>query len=134
MRTLVADDDRIALEILSRTLKRWDLDVTTVTDGESAWRALQASQGPTIAILDRMMPELDGTEVCRRVREQLPLANMYLILLTSLEGRLDIVSGLEAGADDYVIKPFDPDELRARIRVGIRVLKLQEHLAERVSD
>lgn len=134
MRTLVADDDRVAAEILSRTLKRWEFDVTLVTDGAEAWQYLQNASGPTLAVLDWMMPHLDGPEVCRRVRKDLPLANMYLILLTSLDRRRDVVAGLDAGADDYVIKPFDPEELRARMQVGVRVLTLQERLAERVSE
>lgn len=134
MRVLIADDDRIAAEILSATLKRWDFDVTMVPDGAEAWRWLQAASTPVLAVLDWMMPGLEGAEVCRRVRQELPLANMYLILLTSLESRRDIVAGLDSGADDYVIKPFDPDELRARVQVGVRVLGLQERLAERVRD
>ena len=89
---------------------------------------------PTLAILDWMMPELDGADVCRRVRRDMPLANMYLVLLTSLESRSHVIAGLEAGADDYLVKPFDPDELRARVNVGMRVLGLQEKLADRVSE
>jgi phosphoserine phosphatase RsbU/P len=81
-----------------------------------------------------MMPELDGPEVCRRVRRDLPLANMYLVLLTARESRGDLVVGLDAGADDYITKPFDAEELRARVQVGVRVLALQERLAERVAD
>jgi sigma-B regulation protein RsbU (phosphoserine phosphatase) len=134
MKAVVADDDRVAAEILSRTLQRWDFDVTVAFDGEDAWNQIQGAQGPTLAILDWMMPHVDGPDVCRRVRERLPEANMYLILLTALESRRDVVAGLTAGADDYVIKPFDYDELRARVMVGVRVLTLQERLADRVSD
>jgi sigma-B regulation protein RsbU (phosphoserine phosphatase) len=133
MRALVADDDRVAAEMLSRTLGRWEFAVTVVADGAEAWSHLQAASAPTLAILDWMMPHLDGAEVCRRVRKELPLANMYLILLTSLESRKDVVAGLDAGADDYVIKPFDPEELRARVQVGVRVVRLQERLADRVA-
>jgi diguanylate cyclase (GGDEF)-like protein len=81
-----------------------------------------------------MMPKLDGVEICRRVRHELPLANVYLMLLTAFESRKDVVAGLESGADDYVVKPFDTEELRARVQVGIRVLTLQERLAERVIE
>src|SRR6266850_2291289 len=81
-----------------------------------------------------MMPEIDGPDVCRRVRAELPLANMYLLLVTAREGRGDVIAGLDAGADDYIIKPFDPDELRARVAVGVRVLGLQQKLAERVAE
>ena len=81
-----------------------------------------------------MMPGIDGPDVCRRVRAELPDANMYLLLVTAREGRNDVVAGLDAGADDYVIKPFDPEELRARVAVGARVLGLQQKLAERVNE
>src|SRR5215510_6284105 len=134
MRVLIADDDRVARQILSQTLKRWGFDVSAVDDGSQALDALQKAEQSTIAILDWMMPELDGADVVRRVRLQRPHANVYLILLTSLESRKDIVAGLDAGADDYMVKPFDPDELRARVQVGIRVLTLQERLAERVVE
>ena len=134
MRALVADDDRVTAEILSRTLKRWDFDVATVGDGARALAYLRAATVPTLAILDWMMPELDGPEVCRRVRRDLPLANMYLVLLTARESPGDLVMGLDAGADDYITKPFDAEELRARVQVGVRVLALQERLAERVAE
>jgi DNA-binding response OmpR family regulator len=134
MRALIAEDDRVAAQILSKTLTRWEFDVTVAGDGDAAWRFLQSATGPTLAILDWMMPNIEGAEVCRRVRKELPLANMYLILLTSLESRSDVVAGLDAGADDYVVKPFDPEELRARVQVGVRVLTLQERLAERVQE
>ena len=134
MRALVADDDRVTAEILSRTLKRWEFDVTVVGNGAAAWDHLRAATAPTLAILDWMMPELDGPEVCRRVRRELPLANMYLMLLTARESRGDLVAGLDAGADDYITKPFDAEELRARMQVGVRVLTLQKSLAERVDE
>jgi DNA-binding response OmpR family regulator len=134
MRALVADDDRVAAEMLSRTLTRWEFEVAVVPDGEEAWRHLRSASEPTLAVLDWMMPKLEGAEVCRRVRRELQQANLYLILLTSLDGRKNLVAGLEAGADDYVIKPFDPDELRARVNVGVRVLTLRQQLAERVAE
>ncbi len=134
MHALVADDDRVTAEILSRTLKRWEFDVAVVSNGAEAWDHLRAATVPTLAILDWMMPEMDGPEVCRRVRAELPLANMYLMLLTARETRGDLVTGLNAGADDYVTKPFDPEELRARVQVGVRILTLQKNLAERVEE
>ncbi len=134
MHALVADDDRVTAEILSRTLKRWEFDVAVVSNGAEAWDHLRAATVPTLAILDWMMPEMDGPEVCRRVRAELPLANMYLMLLTAREARGDLVTGLNAGADDYVTKPFDPEELRARVQVGVRILTLQKNLAERVEE
>jgi CheY-like chemotaxis protein len=134
MRVVIAEDDRVAAEILARTLRRWELTPVVTADGAAAWDQLRSASGPTLAILDWMMPALDGLEVCRLVRRELPLANMYLILVTAREGRADIVAGLDAGADDYVIKPFDTEELRARVAVGMRVLTLQERLAERVEE
>lgn len=134
MRAIVADDDRIGREMVARALAKAQFAVTSVGDGDEAWRQLESAEGPTLAILDWMMPGLNGPEICRKVRGERPLANMYLVLLTALEGRKDIVAGLDAGADDYIVKPFDPDELRARVQVGVRVLTLQERLAERVTD
>ena len=96
--------------------------------------ALEGVEVPTFAVLDWMMPLMDGPEVLRRVRRERPLANLYLILLTALESRRDVVAGLDAGADDYIIKPFDPEELRARVNVGVRVLTLQERLTDRVAE
>ena len=134
MQVLVAEDDRVTGEILSRTLQRWGYETVVVGNGVQAWEHLRTSAAPTLAILDWMMPEMDGTEVCRRVRDELPLANMYLLLVTARESRGDVIAGLDAGADDYVIKPFDPEELRARVAVGVRVLTLQQKLAERVAE
>ena len=134
MRVVIADDDRVAAEILARTLRRWEFTPIVTTNGAEAWKQLRSAPGPTLAILDWMMPALDGPEICRLVRRELPLANMYLILVTARETRGDIVAGLDAGADDYVIKPFDAEELRARVAVGLRVLTLQERLAERVEE
>ncbi len=134
MNVLIAEDDRVTGEILARTLQRLGYETTLVSDGARAWQALSAAVTPTLAILDWMMPEMDGPDVCRRVRQERPDANMYLLLVTARETRSDVVAGLDAGADDYIIKPFDPEELRARVAVGVRVLGLQQKLAERVED
>ena len=134
MRVVIAEDDRVTGEILSRTLQRWNHETTLVADGLDAWERLRTAAEPTLAILDWMMPGMDGPDVCRRVRAELPLANMYLLLVTARESRGDVIAGLDAGADDYIIKPFDPDELRARVAVGARVLGLQQKLAERVAE
>src|SRR5262245_19427243 len=134
MQVLIADDDRVTAEILARTLQRWGHETAVVDNGTEAFARLQSATAATLAILDWMMPGLDGPEICRRVRAELPLANMYLLLVTAREGKGDVVAGLDAGADDYVIKPFDAEELRARIAVGIRVLTLQEKLGARVAE
>ena len=133
MRALIADDDRIATTILSRALAKWQFDVTLAHDGESAWSVIQ-TQAPQLAIVDWMMPALDGLGLCRRIRQDATTAHMYLILLTSRDSRADVVAGLDSGADDYLVKPFDPEELRARLHVGVRVLTLQERLADRVTE
>jgi DNA-binding response OmpR family regulator len=134
MQILIAEDDRVTGEILARTLRRWNYESSIVHDGEQAWDRLRTATEPTLAILDWMMPKMDGPDICRRVRDDLTLANMYLLLVTARESRADVVAGLDAGADDYIIKPFDPDELRARVAVGFRILALQQRLAERVAE
>src|SRR5262249_55555632 len=119
MRALIADDDRVATAILQRALQRSNLDVTVVHDRGDAWHVLNSNDPPSIALLDWMMPTMDGVEVCRRVREECERMNPYLMLLTARDSRSDVVAGFDAGADDYLIKPFDADELQARVRVGI---------------
>ena len=133
MRALIADDDRIATEILSTALQRMNIVVSVANDGGGAWELLAAGDAPSLAIIDWMMPTVDGLELCRRIRQNPAHAHMYVILLTGRDDRKDVVAGLDAGADDYIVKPFDPDELRARVQVGIRVLTLQERLADRVA-
>jgi len=134
MRALIADDDRTTTAILSKTLQRWGIDVVVAADGSAAWEVLTSADNPPLAILDWMMPGLDGLEICRRLRQDPARAHIYVILLTARDSRSDIVAGLEAGADDYLIKPFDPNELRARVHVGIRVVTLQTNLAQRVAE
>jgi phosphoserine phosphatase RsbU/P len=133
MKALIADDDRIVTAKLSRALANWHFDVSLAHDGESAWGVIQ-TQAPRLAIVDWMMPALDGLGLCRRIRQDPTTAHMYLILLTSRDSRADVVAGLDSGADDYLVKPFDPEELRARLHVGVRVLALQERLADRVVE
>jgi DNA-binding response OmpR family regulator len=134
MRALIADDDRVTATILSTALKRWTLDVDIAHDGGTAWNLLTGANSPSLAIVDWMMPTIDGLELCRRIRSDAARAHIYVILLTGRDSRADIIKGLHAGADDYMVKPFDHDELHARIQVGIRVLALQEGLAARVAE
>jgi sigma-B regulation protein RsbU (phosphoserine phosphatase) len=134
MRMLVAEDDPISRRLLEATLAKWGHEVVLATDGAQAWAALSADDAPRLAILDWMMPELDGVDVCRRVRTLPRAAPPYLILLTAKGRPEDTVAGLEAGADDYVTKPFDRDELRARIHAGMRIVQLQQSLADRVVE
>src|SRR5439155_12941520 len=132
MRILIAEDDVVTARLLRALLDSWGFDVVTVTDGVSALAVLQPPDAPRLAILDWMMPGLDGPEVCRRARAYRPGVPMYLMLVTSREARRDVVAGLDAGADDYVVKPPDPEELRSRLKAGIRVLAMEHHF-ERVA-
>jgi DNA-binding response OmpR family regulator len=134
MRILVAEDDTVSRQRLGALLARWGHEVTMTGTGNEAWQSLQAVDAPSLALLDWEMPGVPGPEVCRRAREAAPRAALYLILLTGRTSREDTIAGLESGADDYLTKPFDPAELRARIGVGIRVLELQQELARRVVE
>jgi putative two-component system response regulator len=125
MRILIADDNNFYRRALQLTLEEWGYEVVAATDGEAAWAVLGGDQPPRLAILDWMMPKLDGPEVCRRVRSLPQYEPTYIILLTSKQGKSNAVVGLESGADDYIVKPFDRDELRARLRVGRRIVGLQ---------
>jgi two-component system, cell cycle response regulator len=130
MRILIADDDLTSRTVLRGVLVRQGYQVEVTIDGESALAAMTAESAPNVAILDWMMPGLTGPEVCRRIRVTASDNPPYLILLTVRGDKADIVEGLEAGADDYLSKPFDPAELRARIEVGRRMVELQARLIE----
>jgi len=130
MRILVAEDDAIWRTLLGRTLQRAGYEVISVENGAKAIAELVKQDGPRLALLDWVMPEMDGVEVCREIRRRKEQAYTYLILLSSRESKGDIVVGLESGADDYLTKPFDVDELKARLRSGHRILELEDHLVE----
>lgn len=134
MRILIADDDVVLRHSLRVYLERWQYRVTECADGEQAWHSLQADEPPMLAIVDWNMPGMDGPTLCGRLRQTPALAAMYVILITSNQGQKDVVCGLESGADDYIKKPFDWSELRARLRIGSRIVSLQHALAARVSD
>lgn len=128
MKILIADDDRINRHILQTFLEKWGYDVVAAVDGLAAWNLLEQPEAPRMAILDWMMPHMDGVQVCQAVRKREQRLYTYVILLTAKGQKKDIVDGLEAGADDYVTKPFDANELRSRVRSGLRLLEMQEQL------
>jgi DNA-binding response OmpR family regulator len=132
MKILIAEDDiffrRLAQKILSP-----EHEVVLVEDGNAAWAVLQKHDSPRLAILDWVMPGVNGPEICRRVRRSSALSSMYLIVFTGRNSGADIVAGIRAGADDYVTKPFDPEELRVRVKVGEKILTLQTMLAAQLA-
>lgn len=130
MQILIAEDEPVSRERLRYLLVKWGYDVLVACDGDQAWSMLQHLDEPALAVLDWMMPGMAGLEICRRIRAREDLK--YIILLTAKDRREDILEALEAGADDYVVKPFDPPELRARVHSGVRVIELQQSLADRV--
>ena len=134
MKILIAEDEPVSSRILQATLVKWGYEVSVTLDGRQAWNELQRDDAPSLAILDIMMPGMDGLEICRRVR-QLPRATPpYLILLSAMSGKEQVVRGIRAGANDYVTKPFHREELRVRVGVGVQMLTLQKALAERVDE
>jgi phosphoserine phosphatase RsbU/P len=134
VRILIAEDETISRRVLESTLARWGYEVISTCDGTEAWGVLQAEGAPDLAILDIMMPGLDGIELCRWTRRVPRLVPTYIILLTAKTTKEQVVIGLDAGADDYIAKPFDRDELRARVNVGVRMIDLQRSLAERLRE
>ena len=134
MRILIAEDDPVSRRILEGTLLNWGYDVLVTRDGAAAWAALQGPDPPSLGILDIMMPEMDGLEVCRSVRQLSATIPPYLILLTAMTRKEDVVKGINAGANDYLTKPFHRDELKVRVGVGVQIVELQRSLTERVRE
>ncbi|MBI4867260.1 MAG: response regulator transcription factor [Candidatus Wallbacteria bacterium] len=134
MRIVIADDDEEARAMLKAHLEQWQHQVVSCGDGAQAWEALSGPGGPSLAILDWTMPRLEGPDVVRRARAAKLVPEPYLMLLTGRTSKQEVVEALEAGADDYVTKPFTAVELRARVNVGIRMLGLQQTLAARVHE
>src|SRR5262245_43675135 len=133
MRILIADDDAVSLRGLHGLLQSWGYDSVLANDGTVALSALAAPDAPRLALIDWEMPGLHGPDLCRTVRDWHSADSPYLILLTSRSSRTDVITGLDAGADDYLVKPFDPGELRARVQAGARIVQLQNRLAEKVT-
>jgi phosphoserine phosphatase RsbU/P len=133
MRILIADDDIVLRHALRVQLQKSGYDVIECADGAKAWAVLQ-DQPPPMAIIDWQMPGLDGPTLCQEVRNTPALSSMYVILLTANTRREDVISGLESGADDYIVKPYDWKELQARLRIGNRIVTLQRVLTARVEE
>ena len=134
MRILIAEDDYTSRIVLTEVLKKNGHEVVVAVNGLEAWQAFQQPDSPRLAILDWMMPEMSGVDVCRRVRAQQTDLPPYIIMLTSKGAKEDIVTGLESGADDYLSKPFVLEELRARVDVGQRMLNLQAAMSNKVLE
>jgi two-component system cell cycle response regulator len=128
MRILIAEDDKISRRVLEASLSEWGYDVTAVADGNEALALLRRENAPRLVVLDWMMPGLEGVEVCAKIRERSEQPYVYVLLLSARNEKQDMLAGLKAGADDYLTKPFDTHELRARIFAGERILRLQDEL------
>lgn len=129
-RILIAEDDPVSRRVLQTFLAKWGYEVVVAEDGSQALGILERQDFPRLAVLDWMMPGLEGPQVCERIRKQPNRPYVYILLLTARSQKEDIFKGLESGADDYLTKPFDAQELRARLHVGQRILSLQNHLIE----
>ncbi len=129
MKVLVADDDSVSRRLLENYLQKWGYDVTVAANGAEAWRLFEQDEFP-IVLSDWMMPELDGPELIQRIRASARSNYVYTILLTVRSQKEDLVKGMEAGADEFISKPFDKDELRVRIRAGERIIRLEMALKE----
>ncbi|KAF0244358.1 MAG: response regulator [Planctomycetota bacterium] len=134
MKILVAEDDPVSRRLFEITLTRWGHEPLLAEDGDAAWAVLQRPDRPLLAVLDLMMPGLSGIDVCRKARSQAGKRPLHVILLTARSETSTIVEALDSGADDYVVKPFTPDELRSRIGAGIRVVELATQLETRIGE
>lgn len=134
MQILIAEDDPVSRRMLEVTLRNWSYEVIVTEDGTEALNVLERENAPPLAVLDVMMPGIDGMEVCRRIRRIETSTPPFILLLTAKIQLKDLIEGMKAGANDYLTKPFHRDELRIRIEVGFRTINLQMQLAERVAD
>jgi len=128
VKVLIADDSIVSRHLLEVTLRKWGYDVTVACDGAEALQILQREDAPALVILDWMMPGISGLEVCRRIRARGSEPYIYILLLTSKSQKEDLIEGMDAGADDYITKPFDQNELQVRLRAGNRLVRLQAEL------
>ncbi len=128
MRVLIADDEALSRKILQDSLLKWGYEVVVTKDGNEAWEYLQRDDAPNLVVLDWVMPGLDGIDVCKKLRARTASNYFYIILLTAKADREDIIKGLKAGADDYIVKPFNQQELRYRMKVGQRIVELEQRI------
>ena len=128
MRILIAEDDRVSRHLLQSVLAKWGYEVAVTCDGNEAWQMLQQEDRPRLAILDWMMPGMDGVQICRELRAQGREPYVYVLLLTAKTQKQDLIDGMDSGADDYITKPFDSHELKVRLRAGQRIVELQSEL------
>lgn len=134
MKILIAEDDTTSRLILQSIISKWSYEVICAENGGQAWQLLLKQKGPALAIIDWEMPEIDGLELCRKIKNLQRKTPIYTILLTYRDSKTDIVTGFDAGADDYLTKPFDHNELRARINVAVRMIQAQEALNYKVRE
>ena len=128
MKILIAEDNAVSRRLLETCLTKWGYEVISAKDGSKAWEVLREEDSPRLAILDWMMPKMDGVQVCRKVRKGSQEPYVYILLLTAKDEKSDLIKAMEAGADDYLTKPFEPDELKVRLRAGRRIIELQEEV------
>ncbi len=134
MKILIAEDEYTTRLMVQVSLENWGYSVNSVADGKEAWNAFQKVETPDIAILDWEMPEVDGVELCKRIKNLQRANPVYVIILTGRDSQKDILQGFDAGADDYMTKPFNDDELRARVRVAERLVTIQSSLSQSVEE
>lgn len=130
MKVLIVEDDPVTKHLLGAFLTEWGYDIQVVGDGRTAWEALQESEAPNLIISDWMMPDMNGVELCKKICAMNKTDYTYFILLTSKGAREDVIEGLQSGADDFIIKPFDKDELKYRVKIGERIIKLEQRILQ----
>jgi len=134
MKILIAEDDPVSRRLLQAHLTKWEFDVIAVSDGKKAWEILIKPDSPRLVILDWMMPEIDGIDLCKNIRQLERDQYTYIIMLTAKKQKDEIVTGLNLGADDYIVKPFDPGELKSRVKSGMRILELESALGKKIRE
>lgn len=133
-RVLLAEDEPVTRRLLEAQMTRFGFEVLPVSDGLKAWDVLQSPEAPSLVVLDWNMPGLDGPEVCQKIRASPRSSYTYMLLVTARNAKSDVVQGLSAGADDFISKPVDPDELHARLKTGERIVRLEQTLASQVKE